>query len=82
MTDNITYIPGYRLHHAARRASIQIGTLRAPVYATTAEFPQRYARTRTDGLPLEKTPPIEPMWHSVLAGLLTLFAIAIMVIIT
>lgn len=82
MTDKITYMPGYRLHHAARKASIQIGPLRAPVYATTAEFPQRYARARTDGLPLEKTKPIEPMWHSVVAGVLTFLAIAILVIIT
>lgn len=66
-----------RLAEYAAKCSIQIVPLRAPVYATTAEFPQKFSRTRSDGLPLEKTKPIEPMWHSVLAGLLTLFAIAI-----
>jgi hypothetical protein len=70
------------LHAAARRASIQIIPLRAPVYATTAEFPHRFARSRTDGLPLEKTKPISPAWKDWLAGVLTLFAIAIVVILT
>ena len=65
------------LNAAARRASLQIVPLRAPVYATTAEFPHRFSRSLSDGLPLEKTKPIEPMWHSVLAGILTFIAIAI-----
>lgn len=64
------------LNAAARRASIQIVPLRAPVYATTAEFPQRYARARTDGLPLEKTPPLEPYWKSAV-GLLGMIVFAV-----
>ena len=82
MTDKITYMPGYKLHAAAMRASIQIVPLRAPVYATTAEFPSRFSRARSDGLPLEKTPPLNPAWKDWLAGALTLFAIAIVVILT
>jgi len=69
------------LNAAARRISAQIIPLRAPVYATTAQFPQKFARSRTDGLPLEKTAPISPAWKDSLAGAL-IFVVFIGSIIT
>lgn len=61
---------------AARRISIQAITLRAPVYATTCEHQYRFARSRTDGLPLEKSPPVESWGKAAIGGFL-IFAVFI-----
>jgi len=66
---------------AARRVSLQIVPMRAPVYATTCEHPYRFARSRSDGLPLEKSKPVAPLWKDILAGVLTMFAIAVVVVV-
>lgn len=70
------------LNAAARRASIQCVTLRAPVYATTNEWQHRFSRGISDGIPLEKTPAIEPLWKAWAAAALTFLTIAIFVVIT
>ena len=67
---------------AARRASIQCATLRAPVYATTAQFQHRFARSRSDGLPLEKSPPVESWGKAAIGGALTAFAIFVILVLT
>lgn len=69
---------------AARRASVQMKTLvmvgsQAPYRRSDYQFP----RVQTDPTPLERTgPAFEPLWHSWLAGALTLFAIAVVVVLT
>lgn len=72
------------LQAAARRASAQIIPLRplAPVYATTAQFPSRFSRSRSDNLPLEKSPPIESWGKGFVAALLTAIAIFIVLVVT
>ena len=78
------FIPGYRLHHAAKRASIQFQAAPCLVGSLADHNPShyRFPRVQTDKTPLEKTgPAIEPMWHSWLAGALTLFAIAVVVVV-
>lgn len=64
------------LNAAARRASIQCVTLRAPVYATTCEHQYRFSRSRSDRLPLEPTPPVESWGKAAIGGAL-IFAVFI-----
>lgn len=66
------------LQHAARRISAQIIPIRplATVHATTAEFPHRYSRCISDGLPLEKSPPIES-WGKAFVGGALIFGVFI-----
>ena len=69
---------------ASRRVSVQ--SLAAPclVGSLADHNPShyRFTRVQTDKTPLEKTPPLEPAWHGWVAGVLTAFAIAIVVILT
>lgn len=86
------FMPGYRLHAAARRASLMIETappmaMPLPTLAQAPEVATFYDRTmpRTQreagieylGWEDRLAPPLEPVWKSWLAGLLTLAAIAI-----
>lgn len=66
-------MPGYRLHIAARRASIQIGTS-SPVVSLTAYEQLRFSRGRSDTLELERSKPTVPLWKDILGafGMLTL----------
>lgn len=65
---------------AARRASIQPSTL-TTIVGADYRYQHRFARARSDGLPLEKTPPLSPAWKDWLAGAL-IFVIFIGSIIT
>jgi len=69
------FMPGYRLHDAARRASIQFSHLPS-VVGVDYRYQHRFARERTDGLPLEKSPPVESWGKAAIGGLL-MFAVFI-----
>lgn len=70
------------LNAAARRISVQFSTAPCLVGSLAEYNPShyRFSRVQTDPAELEKTPPLEPAWHSWLAGGLTLFAIAVVVV--
>lgn len=74
------FMPGYKLHAHARRASIQFVT--APsIVGVDYRHQHKFSREISDGLPLEKTPPLSPAWKDWLAGAL-IFVIFIGSIIT
>lgn len=78
---------------AARRASINIVTAPPMALPITETQPREYKRSefyiardqREAGIEhheWERTPPLEPMWHSWLAGALVMLAIGIVVVLT
>lgn len=71
------------LRTAAARASIQIAPAPCMV-GSLAEYKASdyvFSRKQSDNIPLEKSPGLEPLWHSWLAGALTFLAIAIVLVI-
>lgn len=71
------------LNAAARRISVQFNTAPCLVGSLAEHNPShyRFPRVQTDKTPLEKSPPVAPLWKDILAGVLTMFAIAVVVVI-
>lgn len=68
------------LVHSARRASISIQPTR-PIIGIVANEQMRFAREITDGIRIEPSPPLEPLWKSIVAGALTALAIVIVIVV-